>query len=78
MSSELSMPDEVIKKKIHTLRAQYSKERSKIKNSKSGCGADETYKTKWEFYDMLQFMFSHNDRNATTDSMVSKCSLNRF
>lgn len=36
ISSELHMPDEDIKKKIHTLRAQYSKERSKMKSSKSG------------------------------------------
>ena len=62
---------EEVKKKIHTLRAQYSKEKTKMKTAKSGSGSQEMYVTKWEYFQALQFMFRHSE-NTTVDSMVSK------
>lgn len=59
-----------VRKKLHTLRAQYSKERTKMKKSKSGAGLHEAYQTKWEYYRVMQFMFRHNGETETTDSKV--------
>lgn len=71
IASKLNIPVDEIKKKIHTLRAQLSKERLKMKTIKSGSGSSEIYKSKWEFFNLLEFMFRHTEKRNTVDSMVS-------
>ncbi|KAF5271419.1 hypothetical protein FQR65_LT17620 [Abscondita terminalis] len=70
----VEMPHEEVKKKLHTLRAQYSKERSKMKQNKSGAGANEIYKTKWEYFKTMKFMFRHTAKSQTTDSLGGEMS----
>jgi len=68
---QISSADEV-KKKLHTLRSQFIKERTKMRSTKSGSAANEVYKTKWEFYEPLKFMFCHStESNDTVDLLVS-------
>lgn len=43
-------------RKFHNLRCQLNSELRKIKNKKSGAGADEIMKSSWEFFDSLKFM----------------------
>ena len=63
---------EEVKKKIYTLHAQYSKEKTKMKTAKSESGSQEMYVTKWEYFLALQFMFHHSQNTTTVDSMISK------
>lgn len=60
----LKVPAEEVKKKIHSLRTQYTNERSKMKKFKSGDGTTDSYITKWEFYNVLQFMFQHSAKSC--------------
>lgn len=45
-----------MKNKINTLRSYYSKELAKTTNQKSGCGTNESYETKWEYFNALMFL----------------------
>ncbi|XP_030758576.1 uncharacterized protein LOC115884213 [Sitophilus oryzae] len=74
IASELKISSEDVKKKIHSLRTQYTNERSKMKKFKSGDSTTDRYKTKWEFYNALQFMFQHSSANETIDSMKMRVS----
>ncbi|GLH07933.1 uncharacterized protein GBIM_13312 [Gryllus bimaculatus] len=64
------IPTEEIKRKLHTLRAQYSKETGKIRKMEHSSG--RTYSSKWEHYDQLRFMFSHSEEWSTPDQRVAE------
>ncbi|KAK7867640.1 hypothetical protein R5R35_001294 [Gryllus longicercus] len=66
----LDIPTEEIKRKLHTLRAQYSKETGKIRKMEHSSG--RTYSSKWEHYDQLRFMFSHSEEWSTPDQRVAE------
>jgi len=51
---------DVIKKKIASLRTQYSKQINKIKKSKSsGVGTDDIFKPTWWLFEELSFLAPH-------------------
>ena len=45
-----------VQKKIKSFRTQYTRERQKVKNRKSGDGADDIYTSKWIHFPQLQFL----------------------
>ena len=55
-----------VRKKIHTVRSRFQRERKLMKESaKSGAGADQVYTPKLWFFDLLIFI---NDSNALQES----------
>lgn len=56
ISSEMNVASDEICAKIHALRTQFNREKSKENQSKSGAGTDELYTSKWEFYSSLKFL----------------------
>lgn len=73
IANAMKMTHEDIRQKIHRLRSQYTNERSKMKKKKSGSGSAELYKTKWEYFQALDFMFQHSSVGSdNVDSLVSK------
>lgn len=74
ISQILQMPVEEIKRKIHTLRTQYHKERTKMeKTFRTVLGKPQRYSSKWEFFGMMRFMFQHIEKTdeAAIESNVS-------
>ncbi|XP_022168723.1 uncharacterized protein LOC111032630 [Myzus persicae] len=56
IAQKLEISSAEVGRKLHNLRCQMNSELRKIKNKKSGAGADETVKSSWEFFDSLKFM----------------------
>lgn len=50
----MKVASEEVQGKFHSLRAQFNRERSKTKQSKSGSGASEVYNSKWEYFQSLK------------------------
>lgn len=60
-----------INRKLHNLRTQLNNELRKMRQKKSGQGADETYKSSWEYFEMIKFMIPENKLNETHSNLVS-------
>lgn len=56
IAQKLEITSAEVGRKLHNLRCQMNSELRKIKNKKSGAGADEIVKSSWEFFDSLKFM----------------------
>lgn len=61
ISQKMGISAAEVGRKFHNLRCQINAELRKIKNKKSGAGADETLKSSWEFFDSLKFMTGISD-----------------
>lgn len=64
-----------VEKKLHSLRSQYLREKTKIeKSKKSGAGAKDIYVPKWQYFSLLSFLSTTTERVAHTSSLnlVSK------
>ncbi|XP_026471308.1 uncharacterized protein LOC113382174 [Ctenocephalides felis] len=69
IATSLNLGVKTVKDKIHNLRCQLNEHLRKMKKFKSGQGADERYKPKWEFFEAVKFM--NIQINSTKDSIVS-------
>lgn len=66
---------EEVEKKLHSLRSQYLREKTKIEKSKtSGAAAKDIYVPKWQYFRLLSFLSTTTERVAHTSSLnlVSK------
>ncbi|XP_050294292.1 uncharacterized protein LOC126734639 [Anthonomus grandis grandis] len=61
-----------IQRKLHNLKTQLNQEWKKIQKKKSGQGANEVYKSPWEFFDSLKFMLAANVQSCTEDNLTQK------
>ena len=60
-----------IKKKIQSIRTQYSRERQKTKKRKSGDGTDDIYQSKWVHFERLKFLDVHlNPKTSQSNLQV--------
>lgn len=60
IATVLEISAEEVKKKITSLRTQYSAEHQKVLSSaKSGAGTNNVYTPKWSFYNRLHFLADH-------------------
>ena len=57
-----------IKAKIMSTRSQLGREPNKTKTKKSGRGVDENYKSKWVFWQKLQFLIPVMQAGKSRDS----------
>ncbi|XP_026476140.1 uncharacterized protein LOC113381452 [Ctenocephalides felis] len=69
IATSLNLDVKTVKDKIHNLRCQLNEHLRKMKKFKSGQGADERYKPKWEFFEAVKFM--NIQINSTEDSIAS-------
>ena len=61
-----------IQRKLHNLRTQQNQECKKIKKRHSEEGADDVYKSSWEYFDALKFLFNDEISMAQgEDNLVS-------
>lgn len=61
--------DDIISK-IHSLRVYYSSQRSKRDQSvKSGAGADDVYKIKWQYFNRLEFLNNNLQPRKTVSNL---------
>ncbi|CAH1969572.1 unnamed protein product [Acanthoscelides obtectus] len=64
---QLKTTEAEVGRKWHNLRCQMNSEIRKIKKTKSGDGTDDRlWKSKWEFYDALQFMMGYSGSTKST------------
>ena len=61
-----------VDKKIWNIRTQYTREKGKMRKSKSGDGADDIYISKWQHYKQLSFL----DAFVTAKSSRSNLQVN--
>lgn len=70
IAAKLNVPQKEVEIKMHTLRSQFSREKKKIKSTKqTGSGAEEVFKSKWQWYDSLQFLLRGATTSGTSDTM---------
>lgn len=59
-----------VEKKLHNLRSQYLREKTKIeKSKKSGAGTSDVYVSKWQYFSALGFLSTSTERMAHTSSI---------
>lgn len=64
------MSQKEVETKMHILRSQFSREKKKLKSSKrTGSGAEEVIKSRWQWYDPLQFLLRGATTSGTSDTM---------
>ncbi|KAJ8720809.1 hypothetical protein PYW08_006274 [Mythimna loreyi] len=70
IAAELNMSQKEVETKMHILRSQFSREKKKLKSSKrTGSGAEEVIKSRWQWYDPLQFLLRGATTSGTSDTM---------
>lgn len=70
IAAELHVSQKEVETKMHILRSQFSREKKKIKTSKrTGSGSEEVIKSKWQWYEPLQFLLSGATTSGTSDTM---------
>jgi len=60
-----------VRKKLKYLRNQFTDEMRKMTTSKSGMETDDTYVSKWKFFDQLKFLTQHVNIKTTHTSNLS-------
>lgn len=62
-----------IARKFHNLRSQFNEQKRKIKTKTSGQGADANFRTSWEYFNALKFIFdiSPAESSKTISNVVS-------
>ena len=53
------MIEKEVKKKIQSIRTQYSREKQKTRKRKSGDGTDDIYQSEWVHSERLKFLDVH-------------------
>lgn len=67
IAGTMQLPVTEVEKKIHSLRSQYFREKSKVLNSQtSGAGRGNVYIPKWYCFKYLQFLSDHKNSKALT------------
>ena len=56
-------------KKLKSIRAQYSREKKKTKNRKTGTCVDNMYVSKWTFYKRLEFLDVYINPKASLSNL---------
>lgn len=70
IAAELNVPQKEVENKMHIIRSQFSREKKKLKSSKqTGSGAEQVIKSKWQWYDPLQFLLRGATTSGTSDTM---------
>jgi hypothetical protein len=69
----VTTPHVEITKKLHNLRTQINNGVRKIKNKKSGEGADDVvFTSNWEFFNSILFMMGGMTRENTQSDILKK------
>ncbi|KAK9870486.1 hypothetical protein WA026_023832 [Henosepilachna vigintioctopunctata] len=70
ISEALGSKSDEIEKKLHNIRSQYLREKTKIeKSKKSGAGASDVYVPKWCYYSLLSFLGESTENLPHTSSL---------
>lgn len=72
ISLALQSNNTLIKSKINGLRAQFGREMSKVKTTKSGQSTDELYTSNWVHYDKLSFLIPVIGSAKSRDTLKRK------
>ncbi|CAF4925402.1 unnamed protein product [Pieris macdunnoughi] len=70
IAAELHISQKEVETKMHILRSQFSREKKKNKTSKrTGSGSEEVIKSKWQWFESLQFLLCCATTSGTSDTM---------
>lgn len=70
IAEALGSKSDEIEKKLHNIRSQYLREKTKIeKSKKSGAGASDVYVPKWCYYSLLSFLSNSIEKLPHTSSL---------
>lgn len=76
IAMELGVEKDDVQNKIHNLRCQFRNERRR-EDSRKNVDSTAIYKSKWEYYDKVQFLYEGNDYDKKNFSIVSLTDLNQ-